>query len=129
MSACNDLILLRYGWGQRPGDGSGQTDCFQLACEVRRRLGLHDLSADFAWVYQTYTEETLPRRRLIRWLLEHCKRVASPLPGDLALFRGTRAGALAVATEEGGLVYLRESGWVGHAPAVPVGIPLFRHLP
>ena len=57
----NDLIGLEYRWGAKPGDGSRQTDCFQLACEIRRRMGLSDLSEEFAWTYEQYSAETLKR--------------------------------------------------------------------
>ena len=62
----NDLIGLQYRWGARPSDGTNETDCFQLSCEVRRRLGLADVSSEFEWVYEEYTAETLSRMRLIR---------------------------------------------------------------
>lgn len=70
----NDLIGLEYGWGHRPGDGSNKTDCFQLACEVHRRLGYFDYSPAFSWVYTQYTDETFKRINLARWLLENGKR-------------------------------------------------------
>ena len=83
MSACNDLIGLAYGWSHRPGDGSGKTDCFQLVCEVRRRLELTDYAPEFEWVYRSYSEATFPRIRLIRWLMERCTRTTEPTPGDV----------------------------------------------
>ena len=129
MSGCNDLLFLRYGWGHAPSDGSGLTDCFQLVCEVRRRLGLRDYAPDFAWVYGTYTEATLPRMRLMRWLLEHCSRVMTPQPGDLLLCQGQAAGAFAVVSAEGGMIHLRDSGTVAHQQRVPSVLPLFRPLP
>jgi len=129
MCACNDLLFLRYGWGHAPGDGTGLTDCFQLVCEVRRRLGLRDYAPDFDWVYDTYTEATLPRMRLMRWLLEHCSRVTTPQPGDLLLCQGRAAGAFAVVSAEGGMIHLRDSGTVAHHLRVPSVLPLFRPLP
>lgn len=129
MSHCNDLLFLRYGWGHAPGDGSGLTDCFQLVCEVRRRLGLRDYGPQFDWAYETYTEETLPRVRLMRWLLEHCSRVDTPQPGDLLLCQGQAAGAFAVVSAVGGMIHLRESGMVGHQLSVPSLLPLLRPLP
>jgi hypothetical protein len=128
VSGCNDLLFLRYGWGHAPGDGSGLTDCFQLVCEVRRRLGLRDYGPQFDWAYETYTEETLPRVRLMRWLLEHCSRVDTPQPGDLLLCQGQAAGAFAVVSAVGGMIHLRESGMVGHQLSVPSLLPLFRPL-
>ena len=43
----NDLIGLQYQWGARFADGKGYTDCFQLVCEIRKRLGLSDYSGKF----------------------------------------------------------------------------------
>jgi hypothetical protein len=129
MSVCNDLILLRYGFGHRPSDGSGHTDCFQLVCEVRRRLGLRDYAPDFDWVYQTYTETTLSRYRVIRWMLERCERTLSPSPGDITVLPSRRSGALAVVTDSVGLLYLSESERVVHAQTVSPGLSLFRPQP
>lgn len=81
----NDLVLLEYGWAHQPGDGSGKTDCFQLLCEVRRRFQLRDLQDDFAWVYRTYTEATLPNRRIARWLLTAGTRTTQLQPGTINL--------------------------------------------
>jgi hypothetical protein len=127
--ACNDLLLLRYGWGHRPGDGSGLTDCFQLICEVRRRLGLRDYSPEFEWVYRTYTEQTLGRYSLARWLLEKTTRVDQPLAGDVTLLDAAVNGALAVVSDSGGLLYLRSSGSVVHAPTAPQSLRYHRPLP
>ena len=129
MSGCNDLLFLRYGWGHAPGDGSGLTDCFQLVCEVRRRLGLRDYGPQFDWAYETYTEETLPRVRLMRWLLEHCSRVDTPQPGDLSLVHGMTCGAFAVVTDVQGLLYIRHTGAVLHAPTCPTELRYWRPLP
>jgi len=90
----NDLVGLKYGWGHRPGDGSGRTDCFQLVCEVRDRLGLSSYREQFAWVYSGWTEETFPRRMLARWLLEHGRRLQLPQTGAVALMPGNAGGAL-----------------------------------
>lgn len=95
----NDLIGLRYGWGHRPGDGSGLTDCFQLVCEVRERLGLSDYRDRFAWVYERYTEATFPRRLLARWLLEHGSRLQGAWHGAVALLPAAAGGALGIAVE------------------------------
>jgi hypothetical protein len=64
----NDLIGLRYGWHCRPNDGTGKTDCFQLVCEARRRLGMSDYAPRFEWVYSVYDEFSLPPRQILRWL-------------------------------------------------------------
>jgi hypothetical protein len=51
----NDLIGLPYQWGAAPW--SGKTDCFQLACEVHKRLGFADYSNQFEWVYELFDEQ------------------------------------------------------------------------
>lgn len=97
----NDLVGLVYGWGHRPGDGSGMTDCFQLACEVHRRLGFADYAPEFAWVYEQFTEETFDRRLLARWLATNSRRLAAPQVGAVALLTDKAFGALASVTEHG----------------------------
>jgi hypothetical protein len=116
----NDLVLLRYGWGHRPGDGSGLTDCFQLTCEVRRRLGLADYADRFAWVYERYDEATLPRSSIARWLLQHGERLTNPRPGAVALLPGASSVALGTVTEHG-VIFLAPGQNVVHAP-VPAGL-------
>ena len=124
MSDCNDLIGLQYGWGYAPGDGTGMTDCFQLVCEVRRRLGLTDYAPEFDWAYRTYSEETFPRTRLIRWLMERCNRTTEPAPGDVVLFGG--ATAMGAVTAERGAIFLAGGQRVAHLPVVPSTVNLFR---
>jgi hypothetical protein len=97
----NDLIGLRYGWGHAPSDGSGKTDCFQLVCEARHRLGLTDYTSKFAWVYDRYKDDTFPRRLIVRWLLEHGHRIATPMPGAVVLLPGSAGAALATALDDG----------------------------
>ena len=79
----SDLIGLGYRWGAVPSEGA--TDCFQLVCEVRRRLGLTDRTTEFGWVYQTYTEATLPPKRIARWLLTTGRRTTELVPGVISL--------------------------------------------
>lgn len=88
----NDLVGLRYGWGCRPGDGSGMTDCFQLVCEIRRRLGMTDYADRFAWVYDSYTEQAFPRGLITRWVLKNGQRISEPRSGAVALLP-TKAGS------------------------------------
>ena len=103
-----DLIGLEYRWGSRPDEGA--TDCFQLVCEVRRRLGLSDYSQHFNWVYETYTEATLPKQRIARWLLTTCSRTATLEPGTLNL-----SNWRALASWTG-------TGWLCIAPGGTVGV-------
>ena len=96
----NDLVGLRYGWGHRPGDGSGMTDCFQLVCEVRDRLGLSDYRSRFAWVYERFSETDFPRRLLARWLLTHGRRLHAPWHGAVALLPAAAGGALGICVQD-----------------------------
>lgn len=81
----NDLIGLEYQWGAHPRDGRGKTDCFQLVCEIRERLGLSDYSEKFTWAYWLYSPETLKPRHVARWLLQNGKRLKMPEHGAVAL--------------------------------------------
>ena len=102
----NDLIGLTYGWGHHPGDGSGKTDCFQLACEVHRRFGYADYASEFNWVYQEYTDDTFPRIKIARWLLEHGHRLTSPQPAAVALLPAETGAAMATIMEDGSTLYI-----------------------
>jgi hypothetical protein len=109
----NDLIGLEYGWGHRPGDGSGKTDCFQLSCEVRRRLGLYDYSPSHEWVYDKYTEESFTSRALARLLLKNGARTKNIETGSIILFSELKA-ALGTITDHG-IIYISPGGQVAHS--------------
>jgi hypothetical protein len=119
----NDLIGLAYGWNCRPNDGSGKTDCFQLTCEARRRMGLTDYADQFAWVYERYTETTLPQSSIARWLLENGQRLTEPKVGAVMLLKGQRIGALGTVTNHG-VIFLSPGQNVVHAP-IPNGMGRF----
>lgn len=127
MSLCNDLIGLMYGWGHRPGDGSGKTDCFQLMCEIHQRLGLKDYADDFDWAYRQFPVDGVPRIRLVRWLLENASPAMTVQPGDVAMMQNV--AAFATVSDVGGLVYIGGSGRVVHAQVVPPNLRLFRPRP
>jgi hypothetical protein len=110
----NDLIGLEYKWGSKPSDGEGFTDCFQLSCEVRERLGMFSYASMYQWVYDRYTEHSLPNRRLMRFLLESGKRSMEPVVGAMVLFPGDRP-ALGTVTDHG-IVYIAPGGRVVHSP-------------
>ena len=112
----NDLIGLQYRWGARPSDGTNETDCFQLACEIRKRLGLADISAEFAWVYGHYSPKTLRPSRLARWLLKRGKRIKMPRHGALALLADTENAALGTVLDHS-LVLIAPGGSVVSVPA------------
>lgn len=101
----NDLIGLEYEWGARFSDGTGKTDCFQLVCEIRKRLGLTDYTAKFRWAYDHYTPETLKPVRLARWLLKEGKRLKITKHGAVALLADPTSPALG-SVVEGSIVFI-----------------------
>jgi hypothetical protein len=108
----NDLIGLEYGWNHAPGDGSGKTDCFQLACEVRRRLGMSDYSERFAWVYTEFLDEQFNRAKIARWLLQCGERLKVPVPGAVRLLPIEEGAALATYLNDGTTIFLGPGGSV-----------------
>ena len=105
----NDLIGLQYGWGHAPWDGSGKTDCFQLACEVHKRLGFADYTEQFEWVYRDYTDDTFPRKLILRWLLDNGTRIDTPRPGAVAFLPGEAGAALATVLEDTAVLFIAPS--------------------
>lgn len=122
-SSFNDLIGLRYAWGAAPWQNTGKTDCFQLACEVHKRLGFGDYTAKFDWVYELYDEATFPKSLLVRWLLQNGKRLKEPRPGAVALLPAAVGSALSTILEDGAL-FLAPNGTVTRAP-LPAGVGHF----
>jgi hypothetical protein len=107
----NDLIGLEYCWGAHPNDGRNKTDCFQLVCEIRTRLGLSDHSERYSWAYWWFTSETLKPRHVARWLLQSGRRIKIPKEGAIALLAepenaalGTVVGRRVVCIAPGGRV-------------------------
>lgn len=113
----NDLIGLKYQWGAKPEDGNGTTDCFQLSCAARDRLGLFSYAVLYAWVYERFTEESFTNRQLVRFLFTSGRRTLNPSVGAMALFPGERA-ALGTVTDHG-IIYIAPGGRVVHSPACP----------
>jgi hypothetical protein len=111
----NDLIGLRYGWGYAPGDGTGMTDCFQLVCEMRDRMGLSDYRERFEWVYDKYTEASFSRGLIPRWLLQYGTRLKKPEVGAVLLLPSHAGGALGTAISDD-VLYLASSGNVVRSP-------------
>jgi hypothetical protein len=114
-----DLIGLQYRWGASPEDGSGYTDCFHLACTVRRRLGLSDYAPHYAWVYEQYTEATLPAKQVLRWVLQHGHRCPPRTGATIVL--PTRLGGLATHTGCG-IIWLGPGQNVIHTPVPLQGL-------
>lgn len=121
MTYVNDLIGLEYGWGHRPRDGSGKTDCFQLVCEVRRRMGLGDYEPMFEWVYSKYNQDTLPSRQIARWLLQNGKRLSSPVEGATVLLPGASTAALGTMINSTSFLFIGSAFNVVRAPFGNVG--------
>jgi hypothetical protein len=111
-----DLVGMPYRWGHSPEDGSGFTDCFGLACTMRRRLELSDYYPRFAWVYAEHTETSLPPGRILRWVLEH-SAPCPPRPGAIAVLPA-RCGALATCTDSG-IICIGPGQNVIHVPLPP----------
>ena len=101
----NDLIGLQYEWGASFSQGQDKTDCFQLVCEIRQRLGLSDYSQRLAWAYESYTAETLTPVRVARWLLQEGKRLKLPEHGAVALLADPTNPALG-SVVDGGIVFI-----------------------
>jgi hypothetical protein len=114
----NDLIGLPYQWGAAPW--SGKTDCFQLACEVHKRLGFADYSNQFEWVYELFDESTFAKPLLARWMIENGTRLKRPVIGAVAMLPAAIGSALGTIVEDGAL-FLSPSGAVIRAP-LPSGI-------
>lgn len=112
-SSFNSLIGLPYQWAAAPW--TGRTDCFQLACEVRKRLGLNDYADRFEWVYELYDENTFPRSLLARWMIENGTRLRQPIVGAVALLPAAVGSALGTIVEDGAL-FLSSGGMVIKAP-------------
>ena len=111
----NELIGLQYRWGASFADGEGYTDCFQLVCEVRRRLGLSDYSSKFEWAYDSYSQETFKPIRLAKWLLQTGRRLTLPRHGAVALLADPTSPALG-SVVEGGIVFIAPGKRVVRAP-------------
>lgn len=108
----NDLIGLRRAWAARPGDGSGTVDCCLLAAEVHKRLGYHDYTPDFAWVFERYNDTTFPRRYMAKWLLGNGVRLDVPEPHAVVLLPGSRGGAMGTVLDDGKVLYISEDSGV-----------------
>ena len=120
----NDLIGLEYQWGSHFRDGQGKTDCFQLVCEIRERIGLSDYSEKFAWAYESYTAESLKPARLARWLLSEGKRLKLPVHGAVALLAEPTNPALG-SVVDGSIVFIAPGKRVVRVPVPRVAAYYF----
>lgn len=115
----NDLIGLKRAWAARPGDGSGTVDCCLLAAEVRKRLGYYDYTPDLAWIFDKYTDETFPRRYMMKWLLQNGIRLEGPEPHAVVLLPGEKGGAMGTVMSDGNVLFITEKSGVVLAPIQP----------
>ena len=120
----NDLIGLEYCWGAHPRDGRNKTDCFQLVCEIRSRLGLSDYSENYAWAYWLYGPDTLKPRNMARWVLKEGKRLKMPTVGAVALLKEQNNAALGTVTDQG-LICIAPGGRVVCVPTARVSAYYF----
>jgi hypothetical protein len=112
----NDLIGLKRAWAAKPGDGSGTVDCCLLAAEVRRRLGYYDFSQDFAWVFEQYSDDTLPPLFMAKWLLQHGSRLKQPEPHAVVLLPSEGMGAMGTVLDDGRVLFISAENGVVIAP-------------
>lgn len=123
----NDLIGLKRAWGAHPGDGSGTVDCCLLLAEVRRRLGYYDYTAEFEEYFKHYTDETFPRRLMLKWLLKNATRLEDPEPHAAVLLPGSRGGAMGTVLDERNVLFITEKSGVVIAP-IPAGTGYYFRL-
>jgi hypothetical protein len=115
----HDLIGLTRAWAARPGDGSGTVDCCLLAAEVHRRLGYHDYTPDLAFVFEQYTDDSLPSTFILRWLLRNGTRLDGPEPHAVVFLPGAMHGAMGTVLDDGQVLYISEHSGVVIAPLPP----------
>lgn len=115
----NDLIGLRRAWAAKPGDGTGAVDCCLLAAEARRRLGYYDFSQDFAWVFEQYSDDTLPPLFMAKWLLQHGIRLKEPEAHAVVLLPGDGMGAMGTVLDDGRVLFISTENGVVIAPLHP----------
>ena len=120
----NDLIGLEYQWGAHFRDGRGKTDCFQLVCEIRERLGLSDYSEKFCWAYWLYSPETLKPTHVARWLIQNGKRLKIPEHGAVALIADPQNAALGTVIDNS-LVFIAPGKRVVRVPVGRVNAHYF----
>jgi hypothetical protein len=115
----HDLIGLNRAWAAVPGDGSGTVDCCLLAAEVHKRLGYHDYAPDFAWVFEQYTDDSLPSWFMARWLLKNGTRLEGPEPHAVVLMEGQNGGAMGTVMDDGRILHIHKKNGVVIAPMPP----------
>lgn len=108
----NDLLGLKRAWGAYPGDGSGTVDCCLMALEVHKRLGYHDYTPEVAWIFEQYTDDTLPKNFIAKWLLQNGTRLEKQEPHALALLPSQGVGAVGTVLDDGTMLFIGPGGSV-----------------
>ena len=81
----NDYIGLQYKWAANPDINVGFSDCFQLFCAIRRRLGMRDYAEQFQWAYNKYDEQSFSHGLMLRWLLQNTSKTTELKDGDVGI--------------------------------------------
>lgn len=105
----NDLIGLQRAWAAYPGDGSGTVDCCLLAAEVHKRLGYYDYTSELKWIFDKYTDESLPKQFIAKWLLKNGVRLKQPRPHSVVLLPSGGIGALGTVMDDGQTLFIAET--------------------
>ena len=108
----NDLIGLKRAWGAFPGDGTGTVDCCALAAEVHKRLGYWDYGPELKTLFAQYTESTLPKNFIPRWLLKNATRISEPALHSIVLLPSPGVGALGTVLGPNDVLFIAPSGYV-----------------
>jgi len=115
----NDLIGLKRAWGAMPGDGSGTVDCCLMAIEVHQRLGYWNYLPEVAEIFAKYTEKTLPKNFIPRWLLTNGTRLKQPETHALVLLPSAGVGAVGTVLAENDVLFIGPAGYVIRGPIPP----------
>lgn len=108
----NDLIGLKQAWTAKPSDGSGTVNCCALAAEVHRRLGYHDYMPEIDKVLAAHSDDTLPPSFMVRWLLQHGKRIDEPCPHAVVLLPADQGGAMGTVLDDGRVLFISPNNGV-----------------
>jgi hypothetical protein len=117
----NDLIGLKRAWSALPGDGSGMVDCCALAAEVHKRLGYYDYTNELLEIFSKYTDDSLPKSFIAKWLLKNAERIDGPEPHAVVLLPGNGAGAVGTVLDDGNVLFIAPNSYVVRAP-IPEGM-------
>ena len=115
----NDLIGLKRAWGAYPNDGSGTVDCCLLAAEVHKRLGYWDYTDELRTYFRTFTDDTLPKSFIARWLVQHAERLTAPEPHAVVLLPSDETGAVGTVLDDGRILCITKGSGVALTQLAP----------